>query len=232
EFSFLTGEYSFADLNLQIHYKVKCVYAYLYNCQAPERLLGNITYRIVRAIMGTRRLFPSLTVDRDILEEKIKDLLQAEADNHSLGIEVVTVAFRDMHPPTDVAPAFEDVVSAHEDYETYINEAQGYRNQILPMARGEAERVKEESSAYRNKKLVESNGEANRFRLQLRQYEKAKEITKTRLYLETLEEALPEVNKFIVALRKGEERPELWFYEGDSMPLFIEKGGEKTGGRK
>ncbi len=232
EFPFLTGEYSFADLNLQIHYKVKGIYAYLYNCQAPDMLLSNMAYRIVRDLMGKRRFFPTITVDRDVLERKIKELLQREADNHSLGIEIVTVAFRDMHPPTDVAPAFEDVVSSHEDYETYINEAQGYSNQVIPMARGEAERVRAESSAYRNKKLVQSRGEANRFCLQLSQYEKAKDITKTRLYLEALEESLPAVNKFIVEFRKGEERPELWFYEGDLMPLFIEKRGERTGGGK
>lgn len=221
EYPFLTGEYSFINFNLKIHYKIKEIYQYLYNSQAPDKLLKNIAHRLVRDIMGKRQFFSTITVDRDILEEVIEDYLQKEMDRYSTGIEIVAVAFRDMHPPTDVAPAFEDVVSAHEDYETYIHEAECYRNQIIPEAQGEAVRIKSEAKAYLYKKKVESSGDAARFNLQLQPYKDSKKITMTRLYLETLEQTLSGVDKFIVYPREGEQKPEIWFYEKDVNPFFI-----------
>jgi len=205
---FLTGENSFLDFNLNLQYKVKDIFGYLYSASDVEGLLENITCSVLTDVFSKEKFFHAITEERRKLEQLIQGKIQDYCDKLGLGIEIVFAGFRDMHPPTEVAPAFEDVISAQEDYERAINEAMGYKNDILPRARGKAAQMLAEAESYKEQKVKGSTGEAERFKLILGAYRQAPEITALRMYIEAMETGLETPYKFIVFPAK--EKMGLW----------------------
>jgi len=136
-------------------------------------------------------------------------------------MQVVTVQLQAVHPPEQVAAAFKDVVSAREDKERMINEAQGYRNAVIPEARGQAAQIVRIAEGYREQTIKRAEGDANRFLKQYEAYKKAPEITRKRIYLETMEEILPNIKKFIMG-KKG----------GGVLPILPLGGNPILGGTK
>ncbi len=219
EYSIITGEGPFLDVAMNVHYRITNLYEYLYGHADPENTVERISYQVLRETLGTKPFFSSITTGRDALEHLMQKEIQKRSDEMGLGIQIKNVCFRDLHPPTQVAPAFEDVVSAQEDYETYIQQANGYRKDLLPSARALAATTKNDAEAYRNAVIAQSVGKANAFSLQTEAYLKGKELNQMRLLLETLEEALSSVPKYVVGPNKGGEKPDLWFY----MPPLSEE---------
>jgi len=214
EYSIVTGEGPFLDVAMNLHYRIKDLYQYLYGNAEPDTVVERIGYQVLRETLGMRAFFSSITVDRDAIEALILGEMQKRIDEQALGVVVQNICLRDMHPPTQVASAFEDVISAQEDYETYIEQAYGYQKDLIPRARATGATVLNDAEAYRNALIAQSTGEAESFSLQERAYRNARDLTRTRMLLETVEETISDVPKFIVAPTEGDETLDLWL----SMP--------------
>jgi len=220
EMPFLTGENSFLGLTMNVHYKIQNASDFLYKNSSPEGLMEKLANTILTNTLSKRAFFPTITVNRERLEDEILETLQKKLDEFKTGIWIVGIHFRDMHPPTDIAPAFEDVVSAQEDYETYIHKAKGYENKVIPHARATKIKMKNEAVAYKNNVLAKSKGETGRFLDQQAAYRKHPDITETRLYIEGMEEILPDVQKFIICPKEGEKISDIWFFQGNQAEIF------------
>ena len=219
ELPFLTGENSFLDLTMNVHYRIKNIYNFLYKNSSPEDLMIQLANTILTNTLSRRAFFPTITVNREKLEEDILETLGRKLDEFKTGIWIEGIHFRDIHPPTDIAPAFEDVVSAQEDYETYIHKAKGYENKVIPHARSVKVKMKNEAIAYKNDMLAKSKGESRRFLNQQAAYRKNPDITETRLYIEGMEEILPDVQKFIICPKEGEKIQDIWFFQGNQAEI-------------
>jgi membrane protease subunit HflK len=153
---------------------------------------------------------PCKTTGRGEINNQAKNLTQALVDEHQAGLKIVNVQLLAVNPPSSVADAFRDVSSAREDRSTYINEAMAYRNEVIPSARGQAVGIIETARAEKTRKIDFAIGEAAGFESQLAAYLVAPGVTRTRLYLETLERVLPSVNKFIIDPTVRTDGTELW----------------------
>ncbi len=230
EHSFLTGDNSFLDSAVNIHYRINRLQDFLYCNSEPSILFIQITYNKLLEIFSNRGFFETVTSDRDELEMALQKDIQGSADMHKLGIEIVSVCFRDLHPPAEIAPIYEDVVSAQEDYETSIENAKGYSMDLIPRARSEAKQTVLKGEAYKEKTEVESRSKAEAFNLQRKVYEKYPSITESRMVLQTLEESLGNVEKYIV-YPGDEEKASLWFsLQPDKS--FINNWTFQSGGNK
>jgi membrane protease subunit HflK len=161
------------------------------------------------------------TAKSDVLETT-KALTQFSLDDWNSGIQVVGVQLLQADPPEEVMEAFRDVASAREDRETYINEAYGYRNSITPEARGNAEKIVMEAEGFRAERVNHAEGEASRFLKQHEQHKTSREVTETRLHLETMEKALPHVEKILINPEVKKGAMDLWFFGTDVNKAVIE----------
>jgi membrane protease subunit HflK len=161
--------------------------------------------------VAEREVDELLTTGRDAILTQIETRAQALLDEHDVGVRVTNVQLLAVNPPAEVAEAFRDVASAREDKNTYINEAWAYRNEIVPVARGEAEKTLKAARAEKQRKIDVATGEADRFAKQWLAYQDAPDVTRTRLYLEALEQVLPTVTKFILDPSIQTDTTDLWF---------------------
>ena len=152
----------------------------------------------MRQVVGARGIDDVLTTEKEAVQADTKDLLQELLDTYEAGIRVAEVKLLNVNPPAEVQDAFDDVVRAREDKERIINLAEAYGEDILPRARGDAKRLTEEAEAFRAQRVNEATGQADRFTSILDAYRKAPDVTAQRLYLESIEDLLPEVEIFIV----------------------------------
>jgi len=199
----LTGDQNIIDINLVVQYRIKDSVAFLFNVEQPFRLIKNVAETVIRGIVGSKKIDEALTTGKAEIQVLAAEQIQSLLDNYGSGMEVVTVQLQDVHPPEQVAASFKDVVSAREDKERMINEAQGYRNSVIPEARGRAAEILRVAEAYREQKVKKAEGDSKRFLAQLKEYSHAPEITRKRLYLETLEEILPQTKKFVMGNKSG-----------------------------
>jgi membrane protease subunit HflK len=195
----LTGDQNLVDINLVVQYTIKDSVAYLFNTRNPRKLVKDSAETVIRGIIGSNKIDEALTTGKAKIQIDAKVLIQNLMDKYETGIHVVTVQLQDVSPPQQVAAAFKDVVSAREDKERMINEAQGYRNTVIPAARGQAAEITLKAEAYREEVIKKSEGDVNRFMSQYEAYKKAPAVTRKRIYLETMEEILPEMNKFVMS---------------------------------
>jgi len=193
----LTGDENIIDIDLSIQYWITDPVKYLFYVRGVEKTVHDAAEAALREVIGSRGIDEALTEGKAAIENDIKDLLQQVLDSYEVGVQIGEVKLQDVHPPKEVRAAFRDVASAREDKNRLINEAQGYYNAILPKARGEAARIIKEAEAYREEKIRKAKGDAERFLAILAEYSKAKEITRKRLYIETMEEVLKGMRKYI-----------------------------------
>ena len=198
DFNVLSGENIFIDVGMVLEYRVGDPHAYLYSTKNPEGILREVAYGVLLRTVAQRTFFELVTTDRDRLEKAIWEEIARELEPYSTGVELVSANLRDLHPPTSVAADFQEVVIATVDYETYINEAHGYANDLLPRARGQAEVMRSDAAAKKNRKILIGKGERERFFKTWEEYRRAPELTKRRLLLERLEAILPGREKYIV----------------------------------
>ena len=149
-----------------------------------------ISESVIREVVGMTRLEDLLTVSRQSVERDSRSLLQELLDEYEVGILIQSIQLQDVNPPSQVIDAFDDVQKARQDKERTVNQAEAYRNTIVPEARGEAEKILQEAEGYKNKLIKQAEGEASRFTQVLKTYQQAKDTTKKRIYLETLRDVL------------------------------------------
>ena len=194
----LTGDENIVDAELIVQYKIKEPINYLFNFIGPELTLREASEASLRTVIGRHNIDEALTSGKLMIQEETKELLQSILDKYETGVHVVAVQLQDVSPPKQVIDAFKDVASAKEDKNRMINEAEGYRNDIIPKARGEAQAMIREAEGFRESRIKRAEGDVAKFKAILKEYSKAKDVTRERLYLEAMEEILPGLEKFIV----------------------------------
>lgn len=194
----LTGDENIVDAQMIVQYKIKDPVAYLFNIVGPELTVREAAEASLRTVVGRNKIDETLTTGKFTIQEETKEQLSAILDNYESGIHVVAVQLQDVSPPKEVMGAFKDVASAKEDKNRMINQAEGYRNDVIPKARGEAESMIRDAEGFKESRIKRSEGDAAKFTTVLKEYRKAKSITEKRLYLETMQKVLPGVEKFIV----------------------------------
>jgi len=194
----LTGDENIVEAQIVVQYRVADPSKFLFRLREPEVALGAATEVALRSTVG------SMTIDQVMIEEraKVQDdarvVIQRLMDAYDSGLVITEVKLQAADPPDAVRDAFHDVVRAREDKEKLINQAKGYQADILPKARGEAQKILREAEGYREKRVLLAQGEASRFLSVLAEYEKSTQVTRERLYLETMEKILPDTDKVIL----------------------------------
>lgn len=197
----LTGDEQIIDAQIIVQYQVRDPEKFLFNVRGLERPQGALMDAAevaLRQVVGQRPIDDVLITEKLQIEIDIRELLQRIIDNYSSGIKVIEVKLQTVRPPKEVAAAFSDVVSAKEDKDRFVKEAEGYREDILPKARGKAEAVIRAAEAYKAERVKRAQGDADRFLTVLKEYRNAKDVTRKRLYLETMERILPGIRKFVI----------------------------------
>ena len=200
----LTGDENIVSADVIVQYKIKDPVNYLFNIILPEQTVRSAAEAALRQVIGERKIDEALTVGKYEIQEETKKLLQKLLDSYKAGILIVAVQLQDVNPPVEVQAAFKDVASAKEDKSKYINQAQGYKNDIIPKARGEAVKMTKEAEGYRIERIKKAEGDIAKFNSILTEYKKGESITQARLYLEAMEEILPNMNKIIVGLDENQ----------------------------
>lgn len=194
----LTGDENIVDAELIVQYKIKEPLNYLFNFIGPELTMREASEASLRTVVGRHNIDEALTSGKLMIQEETKELLQSILDKYKTGVQVVAVQLQDVSPPKQVIDAFKDVASAKEDKNRMINEAEGYRNDVIPKARGEAQAMIREAEGFREARISRAEGDVAKFKAILKEYSKAKDVTRKRLYLEAMEEILPGIEKYIV----------------------------------
>lgn len=197
----LTGDEQIIDAQIIVQYQVRDPEKFLFNVRGLERPQGALMDAAevaLRQVVGQRPIDHVLITEKLQVEIDIRELLQRIIDNYSSGLKVIEVKLQTVRPPKEVAAAFSDVVSAKEDKDRFVKEAEGYREDILPKARGKAEAVIRAAEAYKAERVKRAQGDADRFLTVLKEYRNAKDVTRKRLYLETMERILPGIRKFVI----------------------------------
>jgi len=201
----LTGDENIVDVNFSVLWKVKPtgVGDYLFNIQNPEGTVKAVAESAMREVVGRSEIQPILTGARQTVETAVQDLMQRTLDHYGSGILVQQVQLQKVDPPTQVIDAFRDVQAARIDQERAQNEAQTYANRVVPEARGRVAQITQAAEAYRQQTVAEATGQTSRFLKILEQYKKAPEVTRERMYLETMERVLGSSNKYIIDSHQG-----------------------------
>ncbi|MBT3196318.1 MAG: FtsH protease activity modulator HflK [Gammaproteobacteria bacterium] len=199
----LTKDENIIDIKFAVQYRVKDAKNYLFSVLNPDETLRQATESAVRDVIGKSNMDHVLTAGRADIASRSRDLIQEIADRYSTGLEVTTVNMQDAQPPDQVQGSFADVVKAREDKQRLINESEAYSNDLLPRARGASARIIAEAEAYREKVIVKADGEASRFTQVLVEYERAPEVTRKRIYIDTMEKVLSRSSKVMVDVDGG-----------------------------
>ena len=199
----LTGDENIIDVKFAVQYRVKDAGNYLFNVVDPDLTVRQATESAVREIVGRSEMDFVLTAGRNAVATEAETLIQEILDRYEAGLEITSVNMQDAQPPREVQDAFNDAVKAREDEVRLINEARAYAADILPKARGEADAVREAAEGYRQRVIAGAEGETDRFLNVLSEYRKAPEVTRKRLYLETVQAVLSNSSKVMVDVEGG-----------------------------
>ncbi|MCG8545446.1 MAG: FtsH protease activity modulator HflK [Alphaproteobacteria bacterium] len=200
----LTSDQNIVDLQFTVFWKINNAGDYLFNIRNPQGTVKVAAESVMREVVGQTNFDETVTVGREEIEQRVNDLLQQILDLYKAGILIEGVKLQKSDPPPEVIDAFIDVQRARQDKDRLRNEAQAYANSIVPEARGQAEQVTKAAEAYRARLLKEAEGEAKRFTSVYEAYKTAPEVTRRRMYLETLGEVLGSAQKVIVDQRDGQ----------------------------
>lgn len=199
----LTQDENIIDIELATQYRLDSVIDYLFQVADPDDSVRQVTESAVREIIGKNTLDFVLTEGRSQIAAKVTVLLQSILNNYKTGIIVTSVNMQPAKPPEEVKAAFDDAIKAREDEQRKINEAEAYRNEVLERAQGEGDRLRLQAEAYKEQMLARAEGEASRFGQLLTEYEAAPEVTRERLYIETMEHILSDTTKVILDVDGG-----------------------------
>lgn len=199
----LTQDENIVDVNFAIQYKVKDAKNYLFDVRDPDQTLGQATESAIREVIGKSKMDFVLTEGRSEVVQRAEKLIQEILDIYKSGLQVTSLNMQDAQPPEQVQAAFSDAVKAREDEQRSINEAEAYSNDVIPRARGTKAQVIAEAEAYKEKVVIQAKGETNRFLQVLAEYEKAPQVTRERMYLETIEQVMNKTSKVMLDVKGG-----------------------------
>ncbi|ORE95451.1 FtsH protease activity modulator HflK [Acuticoccus yangtzensis] len=202
----LTGDENIVDIDFRVQWQVDRDNPadFLFNIEDPEGTVKQVAESAMREVVGRRNIQPILTQERQQIQLAVQELMQQTLNHYDAGITITQVQMQKVDPPEQVIDAFRDVQAARADQETAQNQAEAYANEIVPEARGEAARIVEQSQAYRDQVIAEATGQADRFLSVYEEYAKAPDVTRQRIYLETLERVFSETDKIIIDSSAGQ----------------------------
>ena len=200
----LTGDENIVDVNFVVFWRIRDAQQYLFNMQNPEVTVKEVAESAMREVVGQSDIQPILTGARQKTEQAVQTLMQDVLDHYDAGIRVDQVQLLKVEPPTQVIDAFRDVQAAAADKERLQNEAASYASRIIPEARGDAERILQGARGYREQSVAEATGQSARFLKIYEEYKKAPEVTRKRMYLETMERIMSGTDKIIVDTKRGQ----------------------------
>lgn len=204
ERSMVTGDLNAASVEWIIQYRVQEPQLFLFKVRGPELTLRNISESVMRTVVGDRTVDEVITIGRQEIENDALDQMQKLANKYELGLTIDQVQLKDVNPPRPVQPSFNEVNQAQQEREKMINVANGEYNKVIPRAQGIAEQRIQAAEGYALKRVNEALGDVSRFNAVFEQYIKAPEVTRRRLYLETMKEVIPKMGKKIVLDEGGQ----------------------------
>jgi modulator of FtsH protease HflK len=210
----LTGDKNLVNAQIEVQWRIKDAEKYLFHMRFPDYLVKPIAETSLREVMGNTTLAMALSDKRQAIALETKTLMQKILDDYDTGIEIFEVNLLAVDAPEPVVDAFIDVLSAQQEKETLQNQAQKYRDGVLPLAQGQAEKMVKDAEAYKEAVITKAKGEAHQFMSVAKQYQRAEEVTKKRMYLETMEDVFSGMNKMIIDGKAG----------GGVMPYLPLKG--------
>jgi len=194
----LTGDLNAADVEWIVQYRISDPYLYLFKVRNTRNTFRDITEAVMREVVGDRTVNEIITVGRSEIETTVQVMLQELADQYSTGIKVEQVVLQDVNPPDEVKASFNEVNEAEQEKKKLISQAQSEYNRVIPKAEGQAQQQIEEARGYALERVNRAQGEANRFNSLYGEYLKAPEVTRQRLYLETLNNILGKVGRKLI----------------------------------
>jgi modulator of FtsH protease HflK len=229
----LTGDENIVDVDFSVLWKVKPtgVGQYLFNIQNPEGTVKAVAESAMREVVGRSEIQPILTGARQTTEAAVQELMQKTLDHYGAGILVTQVQLQKVDPPKQVIDAFRDVQAARIDLDRSVNEAQTYANRVVPEARGNVARITQAAEAYKSQTVAQATGQTSRFLKIYEQYKKAPDVTRERMYLETMERVLGDSNKIIMDSSSGAQGVVPYLPLGElgppTQPRQTQSGGQR-----
>ncbi|MEM1289183.1 MAG: FtsH protease activity modulator HflK [Pseudomonadota bacterium] len=199
----LTGDGNIVDIDFAVFWRIDNARNFLFNVQNPESSVRAVAESAMREVVGRSEIQPLLTQGRQITETAVQELMQEALNSYGAGVEITQVQLLTVDPPSQVIDAFRDVQAARADNERVQNQAQAYSNRVIPEARGEAAVILEAATAYREQTVAEARGQADRFIAVYDEYQAAPDVTRQRLYLETLERIFRDNEKIVLDTDDG-----------------------------
>ncbi len=218
----LTGDENIVDINYSVFWVIKDAGKFLFNIQSPVETVKAASETAMREVIAKSEIQSILTEGRSNIEVEVQEITQNILDEYGSGIQITQVQTQKADPPSQVIDAFRDVQAARADRERSKNEAEAYANDVIPRARGDAEKILQEAEAYKKEVVAAAEGEASRFLAIYNEYKNAKQVTQERMYLETMEKVLADIDKVIIDKNSGQgvvpylPLPELKKPKGDS----------------
>lgn len=194
----LTGDENLINVETIVQFRIVDIEKFLFEVTKGEEALRVAAEATIRRVIANHPMDAALTEDKLSIQQEIRDDLQSISDSYHLGISITAVQLQDVYPPVEVNDAFKDVASAREDRSSYINQSETYANEIIPQARGNAAEAINQAKAFKERRIAEATGDVALFNSMLAEYKLGKEVTRTRLYLEMMEEILPGIKVYIV----------------------------------
>jgi modulator of FtsH protease HflK len=199
----LTGDENIVDVDFVVFWTIKSASDYLFNLQNPKDTVQAVAESAMREVVGQNDITPILTKSRKVTEDSVLTLMQKTLDSYGAGVRVTQVQMQKVDPPEQVIAAFRDVQAARADQERMQNEAQSYANKIVPEARGETQKILQAANGYKEQTVAEAKGRTSRFLKVYEEYSKAPDVTRKRMYLETMERVLGGMDKIIIDNKNG-----------------------------
>ena len=201
--SMLTEDENVVRVQMEMQYRVFDPYRWNFSVISPESTLSQALDSAIRYVVGHSEMDDVLTDGREVTRQRVWEELQSILEPYDMGVSIIDMNFRDARPPEEVKDAFDDAIAAQEDEQRFIREAEAYAREIEPRARGRANRLNEEAQAYKEQVILEAQGEIARFDELLPQYESAPEVTRDRIYIETMETVFGNTSKILVDTKNG-----------------------------
>ena len=214
----LTGDENIVNIDFSVFWVIKDAGNFLFRIQSPVETVKAASETAMREVIAKSQLQPILTKGRSTIEIEVQEIIQSILDEYESGIQVTQVQTQKADPPDQVIDAFRDVQAARADMERSKNEAEAYANDVIPRARGDAAKILQEAEAYKKQVVAAAEGEASRFIAIYNEYAKAKQVTQERMYLETMEKVLADIDKVIIDKKAGGVVPYL------PLPELSKKG--------
>ncbi len=200
----LTGDLNLADVEWVVQYRIEDPYQFLFKVRNPEVTLRDVSEAAMRQVVGDRTVNEVITIGRAEIASRVQEIIQELCNEYNLGMRIEQVVLQDVNPPNEVKDAFNAVNEAEQEKETLINQAKSEYNKVIPKARGQAEETLRKAEGYATERVNIAKGEAARFNDLYKEYVKAPEVTKKRIYLETMSEVMPKLGNKIITDDEGQ----------------------------